>query len=87
MKTEFRKTGGQDSPMTYGDENLDEEPLEPLGNPSSGMEVEQPLYGEEEQAPDMNSESGDMDEDEAMDMISVIKYMNLFVFDQVRRIH
>ena len=55
-KTEFRKTGGVDSPMTYGEDNLDEEP--------AGMEVSQPLYGEE-----------DPNVDDAMEMISSIKYM------------
>jgi hypothetical protein len=55
-KTEFKKTGGENSPMTYGDDNLDEEP--------TGMEVSQPLFGEE-----------DPNADDAMDMISSIKYM------------
>jgi hypothetical protein len=47
-KTEFKKSGGQNSPMTYGDENLGEQ----------GEEL-----GAEEQ------------EEEAFDMISMIKYM------------
>jgi len=58
-KTEFRKTGGQDSPLTYGDENLDEEDPQ-------GMQVQQPVFGEEQ---------GSDDTDDGMDMISVIKYM------------
>jgi len=48
QKTEFKKSGGQNSPMTYGDENLGEQGEE--------------LGGEEQQ-------------EEAFDMISMIKYM------------
>jgi len=37
-KTEFRKTGGQNSPMTHGEENLGEEDFDTMGdNESSGI--------------------------------------------------
>ena len=44
-KTEFRKTGGQESPMSYGDENLGEQDFD---EEVPSMEVDQPLYGEDE---------------------------------------
>ena len=42
QKTEFKKIGGQQSPMTYGEENLDEEPMQ--GYDVQDMDVETPDY-------------------------------------------
>jgi len=69
-KTEFRKTGGQNSPMTYGEENLGEE-IPADANPDD--------YGQAGQyAQDHFGNLGEesVDPDEMFDMISTIKYMN-----------
>ena len=65
-KTEFRKTGGEDSPLTFGDDNLDEEP--------DGMEVQQPLFGDEDTTA---IESSSDDQKDPYEMIAVIKDMQL----------
>jgi len=82
-KTEFRKIGGEESPLTHGEDNLgtmDEE--------VPGMQIDQPLFGEEEAEMEENwydpsrdefdnpAELGMMDSDgEESDWISVIKNM------------
>lgn len=41
QKTEFRKTGGENSPMTYGEENLDEEEVDiDLDEPAGGVDFD-----------------------------------------------
>lgn len=72
-KTEFRRTGGNNSPLTYGEENLKEAPLDfddsdfdaeeewEMGSPLSRQEYLD--YSEQ------------IDPDEALDMIEAILYM------------
>lgn len=68
-KTEFRKTGGQNSPMTYGEENLGEGP--------DDMSFDEPDYDADPMAVRMaQDEMSQIDPDEALDMISTIKYMD-----------
>lgn len=75
-KTEFRKAGGQNSPMTYGDDNLDEE-LPPGANPNDFGKAGKYLqnhFGEDDIEENDNDEF-DQDSSDAHDMISAIKYM------------
>jgi hypothetical protein len=84
-KTEYRmKDTGSDSPLTHAEDNLDENPDEfndVTDEPEhASMDVEQPLFGEEEQGIDDSTPSTPTngvytDQDDAMDMISAIKYM------------
>lgn len=74
-KTEYRmKDNGNDSPLTYAEDNLDETPdqfsdSEP--NQQTPMDVEQPLFGEEESQ--LGEPTGD--QDDAMGLKSCIEYM------------
>lgn len=69
-KTEFRKTGGDKSPMTYGDDNLAEGPDEVDYDAQEDMEMGSPLNRQ-----DFQNEMSDIDPDEAMEKISQITYM------------
>jgi len=67
-------TGGQQSPMTNGGDNLDEGPddmdFDPDYDAQEELEMGSPLSRQ-----DARDEMEQIDPDEAMDMISVIKYM------------
>jgi len=68
-KTEFKKSGGQNSPMTYGDENLGEGP--------DDMDMSEPDYDADPMAVrQAQDEMSQIDPDEALDMIATIKYMD-----------
>lgn len=75
QKTEFRKSGGQNSPLTYGEENLDEEiPVD--ANPEDygkAGRYAQDHFGNLDEQP--SEDYTDEDREEALDMISQIKYM------------
>ena len=78
-KTEFKKTGGQNSPMTYGDENLDEGDW--YDPEKSDMEMDPDWtegdvgFGDHEEEQAQNPNMSDEDMENAFDMISTIKYM------------
>lgn len=67
-KTEFRKTGGQESPLSFGDENLDEEPTDNL-DASAGFGSDDGGYG-----PD-DGMMGQDDNELKQELISQIMYM------------
>jgi len=67
-KTEFKKTGGEDSPMTYGEENLGEGDFDMPEEPDYDAD---PMAVRQAQ-----DEMSQIDPDEAMDMIATIKYMD-----------
>jgi len=69
-KTEFKKTGGQNSPLTYGDENLDEGPDDADFDSAEDMEMGSPLNRR-----DHAGEMSQIDPEEAMEKISQIRYM------------
>ena len=84
-KTELKMSGGQNSPMTYGEDNLDE-----IEEEVPGMDVEQPLFGEDEDNFDHqeewemgspltkrehHAEMSQIDPDEAMELIKAITGM------------
>jgi len=69
-KTEFRKSGGDKSPMTYGEDNLDE------GPDDFGMDTQEPDYDADPMAvSNAHDEMSQIDPEEAMEMISKIMYM------------
>jgi len=70
-KTEFKKSGGQNSPMTYGDENLGEGPDDADFDGPEELEMGSPLSRQ-----DYSDEMSQIDPDEALDMIATIKYMD-----------
>ena len=58
--TEYRKTGGQNSPMTYGDDNLDEEPVDFTDIPDQSNN---PAYGQAGRHLAQNFGEGEFDGD------------------------
>jgi len=70
QKTEFKKSGGQNSPMTYGDENLGEGPDDVDFDGPEELEMGSPLSQR-----DYSDEMDQLDPDEALDMVAMIKYM------------
>jgi hypothetical protein len=69
-KTEFKKTGGGDSPMTYGDDNLDEGPDDINFDGPEELEMGSPLSKR-----DYAGEMSQIDPEEAIEKISQITYM------------
>jgi hypothetical protein len=82
-KTEFRKSGGENSPMTYGEDNLDEDEYDGFGDYEDGDRPEDDgMYANDTQrnggmdmGDDDDSEFEGDEDDELTYMISTIAYM------------